>query len=145
MTTRFTFDGPRARRAILERPRNEQWKPPQIGLDWLAAFTLDGDLVADLVAGAVKHGVITCPPDIEVLFSFLDGGGGEDYFQWTVAIRKPVCLTVVTHPKSMAYLGNGDTSGVRGVDDALTVLDEAVTNANSLLAGLAAYVLAVAK
>lgn len=141
MSTRFTLDGPRAHAALTRHQRREKWRP-EIPADWCAAFDSEGR-VADLVGGAIKHGVLTCPPDTTIQFVIEDSGGGEDYYQWQVVISKPAYLIVGSHWTSLAKLGNGDTSGIRGPEEAISVLDDAIMGGNAALARLAQYVRAV--
>jgi hypothetical protein len=115
----------------MTNPIHASWSPRDYGLN-------DADnLVND---AANEYGFITGPEGMRVVMDTIgdvtDSGDGDGY-RWLVMIDKPAPLIIASQYETQNHLGDRDAAP--GADSAMSVLCEAVDQANRLLAELAAY------
>ena len=146
MTEQFTLDEAKARKWLTANvAQYERWAggedigapAVEIGGDWHAADDRECMDVANLVEEAVNAGILTQPEGRELEFE-ADCRIGDPGYQWLVLLGGQVDSFMLAGPhEDVRYLGD---AGARGVEAALSVLREGVSEGNALLSNLDRYV-----
>ena len=112
---------------------------PRFGAAWDPRGYGEEDTVRQLVRYAADHGIITCPPgmNLDYIFDPDDGDGGSYRFTVVIGHNLTEQVTIPSWPTEMCRLACGDDTGVAA---AVSILTEAVDRANGRLNRLAALI-----